>query len=230
MKRSSKVIDATPTWAPFTGWSVLLERAEAGIGLGGTGAAELAFARRFDQLADAFAAETGETFARLPQESFHITLCDGINAGMRKHLAPDSRQLLDPLVAMTVVGEEIAALRRAAERPVRWRPVALEIRGHAVVVTVHTDARLDDVRTQRLRLLERLGTITGAALVTPWQPHMTLGYLVDDEHIDRARSLCSGIWDQSSPEPGGTQATLLTGRADIYEFSDMATFWSVSAR
>ncbi len=228
MKRSSKVIDATPTWAPFTGWSVLLEY-EAGIGLGGTGAAELAFARRLDRLADAFAAVTGETFARLPQESFHITLCDGINAGMRKHLAPDSRQLLDPLVATTVVGEEIDALRRAAERPIHWRPVALEIRGHAVVVTVRTNAGLDDVRTQRLRLLERLGSITGAQLVTPWRPHMTLGYLVDDEHIDRTRAQCPTVWEGSSPEPGGTQATLLTDRAGVYEFSDMATFWSVSA-
>lgn len=229
MKRSSKVIETGgPTWAPFGGWSVLLEHSGGGIGLRSTVESEYAFAHRLDQLADAFAGVAGTSFARLPEESFHITLCDGVNAGMRKNLSADWSMLMDPTVAETVVGGEIDSLRHVARRPARWRPVGLEIRGHAVVVTAVTDTGLVDVRAQRLRLLERLGEVVGADVITPWRPHMTIGYLADDEGIDRLRAECSSVWESSSPQPGETPARLLTTCADIYEFSDMATFRKVS--
>lgn len=230
MTRSRKVIDAAPTWAPFAGWSILLEHTAAGIGLARPSEIEHSFALRLSKLASALAASAGAAIAGLPAESYHITLCDGVNTGMRRNTSPNWSRLVEAGAALSALGDDIDALCATARQPALWRPAALEIRGSAVVVAVETDADLGEMREQRRRLLERLGSIVGAELVTPWHPHITLGYLLDDENIEQHRSSCVTAWATTLPQPNDHPATLLTDRAAIYEFSDMATFRSVSPR
>jgi len=228
MKRSRKVIDAAPTWAAFSGWSVLLEHAGAGVGLARPRDSENSFARRLNNVADALAASSGVSIARLPAESWHITLCDGINTGMRRNMSPGWSRLTDPGAALATLGESVDALCLAARTAAHWTPVGVEVRGKAVVVARETDADLSEMAEQRQRLLKRLGSMVGAELVTPWHPHITLGYLLSDEHNEQRRSDCASAWVSTLPERDGKSTTLLTDRAEIYTFSDMATYRSFS--
>ena len=118
---------------------------------------ESAFARRLTDVVDASAASSGALIVRLPAESWHITLCDGINTGLRRNTSTGWSRLVGPGAALATAGVRVDALCLDARTAAHWTPVGVEVRGSAVAVVLETDADLSEMAEQRQRLLERLG-------------------------------------------------------------------------
>lgn len=218
-RRSRKVVDTAPTWAPFHGWSVLFQHDRPCIGLGPETTDCRSFASEIERLTDAIAALAFDDFARLPVDSLHITLCDGANVGLRLDDAP-----VEPCDSLGTVAGEITDLVAAASVPIEWMAESLEIRGHAVVVPVATDSDLTEVSARRHRLLRRLGEVLGTDLDGDWRPHVTLGYLLDHDHVAEHRENTVRIWHATRTPAPNPPPRLTTRHAAVYEFDDMATF------
>lgn len=228
-RHSRKLVDAAPTWAPFDGWSVLLEHGAhgaEGIGLvpgrqGRGTAVDHGAAAFVDGLAAGFCElrRSDTPFARLPAASLHITLCDGLNAGLSSE--HDLGAAAIRTVPRSRIGPELDRLLAAARTPLRWRPHALEIRGHAVVVAVGTDDLIDEIERRRSDLLATLGELVDRDLDSPWRPHISIGYLLHDGHLDDDLDDVARAWSGAAPV---VTPTLTTHGAAVYEFDDMATF------
>lgn len=220
--RSAKVIDAQPTWAPFSGWTVLLENSRESLGVDARTDGGAAFAEILSQSVRNLTSAT-TAFAALPTDSYHVTLCDGVNDGVRTIRDTPSMQYVDPDRVIGAIGAEVDELLSAARRPIDWRPESIEVRGHAVVVAMATDEDLTELRTLRTRLLERIGEMIGTNVTSRWRPHLTIGYLVDGRDADAARESADASWKQTSPNLQAG-ARLGTASAGLYRFDDIATF------
>lgn len=211
-RRSDKVIDASPRWAPFSGWSVLLEHESGGIGVSCEGATAQLY-EVCTGYGSALSSELGDRFALLPIKTLHVTVCDGPNSRHEQALlTPPDRPFDQP----------VSDLIDSATHRIEWHLECAEVRGFAVVVPLSTDFDLTEIESAR-RDVQRLVEDRGAPPAkNSWRPHVTIGYLVDDRSAAIRARLVGECWNaliDSGQSPSLTSVT-----AAVYAFDDMATW------
>jgi hypothetical protein len=246
-----KLSGVAPTrWTPYPGISVLYD-VPGCAAVGGVEPLErLARARdrddRLYQHLRALAVEIGSAartegieVALVPWRTYHVTLCDMVNVGNRTRVRadqqpevartldalPDSllwansvmRVLLDPEVPWSVWAD-----------PVSFQVAGLEVWGQALVAplspvgyrSVAAAARHEAARSA---LAAQLRTRLDVQ-VQPWRPHVTVGYLANEDDAARARDSLVPRWRSSVRERAmGSSVTFRS--ASIHGFTDMVSFW-----
>lgn len=198
--------------------------------------------RRLAALADelVIAARDAElAVSPLPRRTYHVTLCDGVNRGVRSRVPEEHRAEVDAF--LEALPDSLlwptAVLRLLADPELRWRarrdPVTFRLHGldawgHALVARLAPAgeqaraamARHDAARADLAARLEaRLGVTLG-----PWRPHVTLGYFANEDDAARAREALLPAWAATVADRVG-DATVTFRSAGVYGFTDMATFW-----
>jgi hypothetical protein len=238
------------TWTPYPGVSLLYEDAGCASSRGVESLERLAaVAARDDELyrqlrggVDEFvliARDRGVGLSPLPLYSYHVTLCDAVNQGNRTQVRDPYRQdvddTLDALPDGLLRSNDLMWLMsdpeprwRVRRDPVGFRVAGLGVWGHALVArlaprdgrSLSAAARHEIAREQfASRLDARLGLEVQA-----WRPHVTLGYLANEDDAARVRDRFLGPWqDVALGRTDGTSVTFVS--ASVYGFTDMANFW-----
>jgi hypothetical protein len=182
--------------------------------------------------------EEGVTLCPLPRRTYHVTLCDVVNQGSRKHVAAGLRQevaatldgLPDSLLWPTTLLRLLADPElywQVWRQPLSFRVAGLEVRGQALVAALEpADERSAAAKAaherSRAALADRLTARLGVAL-PEWRPHLTLGYFANDEAAGHASDAVER-WQQRARERTDRLAATFRSAA-VYGFTDMASFW-----
>lgn len=250
---TTKLSQVHPTaWEPYPGLSLLYEDAACSSSHGVQSLERLAVvAARDDELYRRLhgsvvemvraARRHGVGLSPLPLHSYHVTLCDAVNHGNRIEVSAPYRQLVDDTLAdlpdRLLRTDELMLLMHDPELrwsvwrdPVGFRVDGLDVRGHALVARlVPSDGRSMIAASRheaaREQFASRLHTRLGID-VQPWRPHVTLGYLANEDHAARVHDRFLDRWQAETLErTAGTSIRFVS--ASVYGFTDMATFWRV---
>lgn len=176
----------------------------------------------------------------LPVHSYHVTLCDAVNRGNRSQVRDDTyRRLVDETLEdlpdrLLRTNELIWLMRDPEPRgsvrsdPVEFRVAGLDVRGHALVARLTPGSRRSSAAASRHgaareRFASRLRTHLGIE-VQPWRPHVTLGYLANEDHAAQVRARFLDRWQAEALERTD-DASITFVSASVYGFTDMASFW-----
>lgn len=175
----------------------------------------------------------------LPPSTYHVTVCDGLSDAQLQETSGNARQriatmlnslpgaVVDPASLVPHAADALAHLVERAAPPIDLSFEGIETRGHALVVVLepcHASlpacAKIVEARST---LLSALGTDFGLDLITPWRPHVTLGYWTNRDiaelHQHLVESGSQAILDAAPDSP------IRVGRASVHAFDDMATYW-----
>ncbi len=242
-----KLVDLVPTWAPFPGWTVLLDpgpRHHAPDPVSGlsrlaldpsvwTEEPLLAALRSVAEHLAASPPGLGIT-ALLPPDTYHVTLCDGFSVRSPSRAAEPAatrlQEMIDALPGAVVdtdaltlgSGVALTALLDAAAGSITFAFDALEVRGTALVAALETiDAAVPAIVDARATVLTEMSAVAGQDLVVPWRPHISLAYLANESREDAwASVLQTASAELATPPP---PAIGYRGAA-TYAFADMITF------
>jgi hypothetical protein len=234
-----KLASLDPTWAPFPGLTVLFDEQRSA-----TVALYSALSETVGELTAARAAAR-YGLGLLPPDTFHVTVCDGPNIRRRARMPRAARAAFDdvigaladlPAAPLPALPAPLRLLYPAAldalssARPLNLRLDDIEVRGHAVVAGLRpaddgSSATLAALERRRLAFATRLDVRLGIGR-TPWQPHVTIGYLANTGLADGVRPLLAG-WRQAMVRQPELVATF-TGAA-LFGFTDMTTFIPIPA-
>lgn len=182
--------------------------------------------------------------AWLPPSTYHVTVMDGLSAPHVAMLGPERARCLGAcldrlprsvadLEALTL-GDGAALQRLCAAvgaAPVDYRAVSIVCRGHAVLAELQpTDGSVDaHAAIERLResTLSTLEHQTGLQLTTPWQPHVSLGYVANRQ---AARALAAALTEQPISADDIAEHTIRYRSAGVYGFLDMADYRRSASR
>jgi hypothetical protein len=179
-------------------------------------------------------------FCPLPPSSYHVTVCDGINAdnigmvpeGHRADVAAFLRGLPSSLRHMPVSLRSIISESEMAIRSIGGITFGfhkLTIWGNKVMVArlrpvdAESTECLGKLKNARVALCKRLREVFGIATSESYSPHVSLGYFANSESAKPASDLLAP-WTQ---EFGGTVGTTVISfdSVSLYGFTDMATFF-----
>lgn len=244
-----KLTVAHPTvWAPFPGMSLLYDDAGCSSSQGVQSLDRLAvvaarddelYRRLDDAVQGAGLRGGGDGLSLLPVHSYHVTLCDVVNHGNRARVRDPYRHLVDDTLEDLPDGllrtNDLMWLMRDPEPawsvrsdPVRFRVDGLDIRGQALVARLTPSSQRSIAAASRHeaardRFSSRLHTLLGID-VQPWRPHVTLGYLANDDLAAQARDHRLDRWqDEILERVDGASIRFVS--ASVYGFTDMASFW-----
>lgn len=243
-----KLAAVEPTaWARFPGMSLLYDDAGCSSSHGLQSLERLAVvADRDDELYRRLHDAVEEAALRddvglnlLPVHSYHVTLCDVVNHGNREHVRAPYRGLVDDTLEDLPDGllwsNDLMALMRDPEPswsvqsdPVRFRVEGLEVRGYALVARLtpsnqRSVAAVSRHEAARERFASRVHTRLGLD-VQSWRPHVTLGYLANDDLAAQLGDRVLDRWQAETLERIDG-ATVRFVSASVYGFTDMARFW-----
>jgi hypothetical protein len=247
-----KLTAVEPTaWAPFPGISLLYDDAGCSSSQGLQSLERLAVVtarddelyRRLHDAVQEAGLRDGVELSLLPVDSYHVTLCDAVNHGNRGQVRGPYRHLVDDTLGdlpdALLRANELMALMRDPELPwsvqrdpARFRVDGLEVRGHALVARLtpsnqRSIAAVSCHEAARELFANRLHTRLGID-VQPWRPHVTLGYLANDDLAARLRDRFLDRWQSETLErTDGASARFVS--ASVYGFTDMASFWRLAA-
>lgn len=243
-----KLSSVEPTaWAPYPGMSLLYDDAGCVSSQGVQSLERLAVVaarddelyRRLGDAVQEAGLRDGAGLSLLPVHSYHVTLCDVVNHGNRGRVRAPYRRLVDDSLGDLPDGllrtDDLMWLMRDPEPawsvrsdPVRFRVDGLDIRGHALVARLtptsrRSTAAVSHHEAARERFAGRLHTLLGID-VQPWRPHVTLGYLPNDDLAAQASGHFLDRWQAETLERVDG-ATIGFVSASVYAFTDMASFW-----
>lgn len=227
-----KLVDLQPTWARFTGWSVLATDPPAvplyGLLAGWAGS-----------IRDALAASSDDApLAWLPPSTFHLTVLDGLNQSHVRRLRPAQGAAVAAALAalpdevddpVLRAGVDLGPLLEVVGRsPCALRVAGVHVGGHAVMARLEpadTDAaaQLDRIRAARTAVLADLSRAAGLDLITPWVPHVTLAYVANREAAAALSSRIEQVAAATRPEGTDTAVLTVTGAA-LHTFTSMVDF------
>lgn len=178
----------------------------------------------------------------LPRHAYHVTLCDGVNAGTRTHVRPAFRQevgrTLDELPDSLLWGNALMRILQDRElswsvwsHPITFRVEALHVWGQVLAASLgpadeESVAAKAKHEASRSGLAERLRSQVGLQ-VQQWRPHVSLGYFANEKAAARARDHVIPPWHEYARER--TEGLSITFRsAAVYGFTDMVRFWRLA--
>lgn len=185
------------------------------------------------------AGQAEDALGLLPRHTYHVTLCDGVNEGTRRHVRAEAQgevaRTLDELPDSLLWTNDVLRLLRDPElywsvwcHPVSFRVDRLCLWGHALAASLEpADERSVAAKAAHeasrhelaARLHDRLGVPS-----QDWQPHVTLGYVANDAAAAHVRDHVLAGWQETVRER--TAGLSVTFRAaSLYGFTDMASFW-----
>jgi hypothetical protein len=234
-----KIASLTPHWAPFAGFSLMLE-ADPAVHAGpkaGMFASTDSASTVYNRIKTALATIGVEALMRdlllalLPAETWHVTFADLLHDGLLAKALPMHQGAI-ALALADAPSARLPEILRAAgvtagvNRPARVR---LAYQGFstlsgsvaALTFTPASDedrAALDDLLAWRHRILTQLAPITGQP-PRDWVPHLTIGYFLN-------RSLAAQE-HTSLDRLGSALDTALTGLALEYDAVSLFSFISM---
>lgn len=249
---NAKVAGFAPRWAPFRGFSILFDnpgdclRPADGRHLlvcDVDGDGTLGFYRALrDTLAGLDVQLLTNTYllCPLPPESYHVTVWDGANDGNAGAVLPAQRApvaglladlpgaLREPHPLIAAVRESPLVARRGWEIAFRFSHLSLAGRGVLVAELAPAGdddaARLEELVAARAELSARTAAAYGFSPYHRYWPHVSLGYFANREGAQLAAPCVAG-WSAAFAERMAGH-TLAFAHADVYGFSDMATFFT----
>lgn len=185
-------------------------------------------------------------YLALPASTYHVTVCDGLSVAQiegvdgstREWIAQmlgslpgsivDSAALL-PSGVPSVAHEQLTDLLECAASPIDFTLARIETRRHAVVAALEpVDACLpsySQIVEARDAFLSRLSDELGVNLITPWRPHVSLGYWVNTDAADEHEpDVAAG--GEALMNAGSCELRVLG--SSVHAFDDMATYWRPS--
>lgn len=240
-----------PAWSAYPGVSVLYDPPGCAE-LSGVQPLEAVSPRKhldlmlYDRLSEAAdhiadtTAQDGEPLCALPRATYHVTLCDGINEGMRDRVhGQEARREIEQTLAglpdSLLWATSVMRLLRDRDllwtvwtHPISFRLSALKVWGHVLVARLEpadegSTAALAAHEASRGELVRRLSVRLGVQVQT-WRPHVTLGYFANETAAARTREHVLPQWHGYVRER--TRGLSLTFRsASVYGFTDMVSFW-----
>ena len=239
-----KLVDLTPSWAHFPGWTVLFDnpgtsgRVDGDIELLECPTACSPAQRLFDQLEQWFLEELSVHLgslghAALPRSTYHVTLADGLNLGQLRGLPDQVAEAVEADFASSIAAPRawseppyataVRGLIGDLASPIRFVLHKIDIRGHAVMAILRParpedESRVTTLAAARDHSLTQLGDAAGLERSGSWTPHITLGYLGDIADAPAARRIIddSLVFDS---------ATIDFESASLYRFASMIDFW-----
>lgn len=250
-----KLLDLTPTWAPFTGWTVLFDNPGPRSGTVPEGhldrlevedfTGRLALYGRLARVQRAVDDRLGDApVAFLPPASFHVTVMDGLSVPHVELLGDRQGSRLaevldripdvaDAFDTVTPDGVELTGLLDAVgASPIELELDAVRCRGHAILADLKPSrtARAAFGRIERVRrsTLGALGDAVGFDLVTPWTPHVTLGYVANREAAGELRHTIERA--AAGVETAPADERLAFTAAGPYVYTSMTTYYRARSR
>lgn len=178
--------------------------------------------------------------ATLPEHTYHVTLCDGVNEGtqVRPGMRGEVQRVLDELpdsllgtTALMRLVQDRELFWTVRTHPVSFRVAGLSVWGHVLAAqlepaddrSVAAKARHEAARSELMgRLRARMGVQPGH-----WGPHVSLGYFAHDDGGAYAREHVIPGWeDEVLARTEGLSMTFRS--ASVYGFTDMVTFWRLA--
>lgn len=241
---------APPTWRPYPGVSILYDNPGSAALSGVEPLTASSAAGRADQwLYDRLRVVAGEVessmhhdgavLCELPRHTYHVTVCDVVNEGTRRHVRRAMRSevdgTLEELPDSLLWATSLLRLLCRSELPwsvwacpITFRVEGLRVWGQVLAAElVAADERSVAARASheasRSELAARLGTRVG---VQPreWRPHVSLGYFPNEHAAAHAAEHVVPEWQDRARER--TEGLGLTFRsASVYGFTDMVSFW-----
>ena len=244
-----KLRSVAPTvWRAFRGVSLLYDR-PGGAGSFGLERLERLptghdrgdrLYRELHGLAVEFAAAVGADgvpVALMPRGTYHVTVCDALNDGnlaqVREERRPEASALLEALPDSLLWSSRLVRLLRDRELPcsvwtdpVTYRVAGLEVRGSALVAALEASEGHEAVHARHGLARGAFASRLEAELDLPvpaWQPHLTLGYVANDDDARRTRTAVAGWQATVRSRTAGLEVTFPS--ASLYGFTDMVSFW-----
>jgi hypothetical protein len=238
---NEKVADLSPRWRRYPGFSLLLENPGDSLKPDGeyqvlaTSRSVPFYRRLHDAVATSRLSEVSE-FCLLPFASLHVTALDGLNAGNVEGAVPFIRDQARDYVTRLPhsLGERPSFVEhpRTSELTVRSWALAFEVKDLTVWSESVFAARLRPApgaqsafkRFKRTRqaLRHSYADRFGVAGLTPYVPHVTLGYFANRPAARRARRLLGKEAEAIAHEP--REERLPLSHVRLYAFTGMATF------
>lgn len=239
-----KLVDLTPTWAEFRGWTVLFDNPSQPIPREHPVPLS-ADPRRDDEVLyrhlAGLASELESHFAEfptawLPPSTYHVTLMDGLSAphvgraagGVAERLA---RTFAAMPAALTGRDELLFGAQRQLEAasslagPVVLQFERVRCRGHAILADLRPDpasaAVWDHLIVRRAELFRALERATGLKLATDLHPHVSLGYFASRDDATRYGGEVTAYAEQHA----GTPPPISFVSAGLYGFTSMVDYW-----
>lgn len=251
---NSKIVDMTPSWAPFAGFSVLFDNPGNAIQLvdgaqmlhcvaepGGP----LDLYARLDAAlgnlgSDAQARNVG--FCPLPPNAYHVTVWDGINVANLALVTPELQQewsaflqslpgsLAAPPASLNCVLR--SALLTRPQSTIHFRFEALRIWGNQVLVAELAAAdeislrNLSQCASDRSLLAESALHALGESASPEFTPHVSLGYFANQEGGRLAQDRLPQWCSLFQDRLAG--ASISFDSLTVYGFTDMTHFYRMS--
>lgn len=161
--------------------------------------------------------------AVLPQRTYHVTVCDGVNPDVAVRATRNGHCLLRiDRTAPVRLRSALRELAAAGDTAIDFAPVGVEVRNTAVVMALQPTASsrspLDQITRCRRTVLAELGRILGTDLMTPWRPHLTIAYRRWSVPLKSRTLRCV------EKVLAGLSSPLRVEGVGLYEFDSMVTF------
>lgn len=224
-----KVLDLTPKWAPFTGWTLILEPVpsftlpETTLSLIGGLAVDTNGVERSKR--------TG--FCPLPPTTYHITFLDLINEGNLRRVPEEYRPRWASLLAAAnpKSGAIINDMISSKGFRMGWMPLELEFEfSRLEVLTASALVMLFTMRLTKdhdlaMHLRRNVGdylSTYGIPYSDAWTPHVTLGYFANRDAPTRLVEQLSRLGEDLATR--FQQRIVRAHGAHLYFFADMASY------
>lgn len=239
-----KLRTLVPDWAPFAGYSVILNACAARPDRFIADRKNDPFSRT---MATALDAANPDLLMRagllclLPPQSYHVTVADLVHQGNAGQVRATARAAAKDMLAQARTGETsvpdfLSALDLAAshplERKLTLRVAALEILSDRVLVLRMEAAEATDaaemkrLEVWRTALLDRLEAATGLVASAPWRPHLSLGYFAAPDllrnHMEGLNPLLEKI------DTRMREQVISFDAASLYRFASMVDYRRLS--
>ncbi len=248
---NEKVTSLKPVWAPFHGFSLLfdnpgkglkpmggLKKIACGVDSGQGLSLYKAFAESMDIIGPDKLMNT-YLFCSLPNNSYHVTMWDGVNDGNSSiittpHRVELERYLRDFPDAFSKTGKVIETVNASpivtkSDWNIRFRFEKLTIWSKKVLVACLSPVDevseniLNQMLIERKKLNDRIGGLLDMDMRIGFKPHVSLGYFANTDFASRCNENLEGmqkIFNQKTEK-----LSIVFNSVSLYGFTDMATFF-----
>lgn len=183
-------------------------------------------------------------FLALPDEVYHVTAWDGVNAGNLRHVTPDLRgamtaflgRMPDSLTSLPPMVDVVLDSRLATDTcdPIRFKFSGLSLCARQLLVARlepldgESEARFASLLNARNDLGVTAAARFGISTVNVYTPHVSLGYFANEEGAVSAEASV-GEWEKVFvSETRGVSITF--DSVGFYGFTDMVSFYRAPGR
>lgn len=244
---NAKIDGIRAHWARFPGFSFLFDTPNghhlAGnhlqvLGIRDFSHPDFSLYQQMKQVADSLENEFQQhLFCAMPPSTYHVTVFDGINAANENQVGRQQSVIqswLEELPQSTTdLPDTLQPLLTSELATKNWdisfRFKKFRFVNHKVIVCDlepaddHSAENLERLRAAREALYQQLEELTAVNALTPYEPHVTLGYFASTMGGRSAESLVPE-WEKRMRTDLGS-ATLRLSRARFYSFTDMVRFY-----